>query len=161
VAVMVFIGFAGLAMYAKRPVLAATGLLSTTRYLEESSPEFTIIEEINSVLDRHTDKKALVFIRHTYYLHVPYLNGDPKTSFEVNPDQLQTIYQWREFFRKKNIGFVVRSPSYPPEIAASLSAMETTGDLVPIAQAQVSNLQKNGTEFIHEPIKVVIFEVKY
>jgi hypothetical protein len=59
---------------------------------------------------------VLSLVRHLYYLQIPCLNGDPATSFEVDPERLQTQEEWKQFFEKKNVGYVVRSPEYPAVI---------------------------------------------
>jgi hypothetical protein len=44
---------------------------------------------------------------------------------------------WRIFFEKKNIGYVVRSPEYPRIIAGPLDEMERRGELTVIGRAEV------------------------
>jgi len=161
VAVTVAAGAAGLAIYSYKPVLASVGILSKTKYLEQTSPEYEVIENVNRLLGgRACPQKALVFIRHTYYLDIPYLNGNPGTSFEVNPDHLQTAQEWKELFSKQGVGYVIRSPDYPPTIAASLTEMERSGDLQPIGQADVEDFQGKRTDQERTTIRVVILKVK-
>ena len=74
---------------------------------------------------------------------MPYLNGNPDTSFEVDPEHLQTREKWKEFFNERSIGWVVRSPDYPDAIAAPLCEMEKNGDLVLFAQSEVQNFEGN------------------
>ena len=76
-------------------------------------------------------------MRHLYYLDVPYVNGDPSTSFEVDPEQMHGPADWRVFFEKRNIGYVVRSPEYPRIIAGPLDEMERRGELTVIGRAEV------------------------
>lgn len=162
VALMILAGSAGLAIYAKKPAFVALGFLDKTTYLQQSSQEFTAAEEINRVLGQQTQqKRALLFIRHLYYLNVPYLNGDPASSFAVDPNQLQTPQQWSAFFKNNNIGFVVRAPNYPAEIDTPLSAMEQSGDLVPIAQTQVASLQGTSINRTPQLSEVVILRVAH
>ena len=140
--VMAIAGAGGLAMYAQRPVLAAIGLQSKTRYLELRSQDYEIVETANRLLGgREKQQRALVFVRHLYYLDIPYLNGDPDTSFEVDPEHLQTAQEWKAFLEEKGIGYIVRSPDYPEAIAAPLREMERNGDLISFARAEVQNLQ--------------------
>jgi len=135
-------GAVGLAMYSQGPVIAAIGLQTRTKYLEQRAQDYEVVEAVNQLLsDRNNHQRVLVFFRHFYYLDVPYLNGNPDTSFEVDTKLLQTTKEWKKFFEQKDIGYVVRSPDYPEPIASSLCEMERNGDLVLVAQAEVENFQ--------------------
>ena len=142
--VVAAIGAGGLAMYSKRPVLAAIGIQSKAEYLSERAQDYQVAEVVNRLLSRRDNHgRALVFFRHLYYLDVPYLNGNPETSFEVDPVHLQTTEEWKEFFDKRAIGYVVRAPDYPEAISAPLREMEKNGNLVLFAQTEVRNFQGN------------------
>src|SRR5262249_50031659 len=106
------------------------------------------------------EQRALVFIRHVYYLEVPYVNGDPGLSFEVDPAKLQSPGDWKVFFYKKKIGYVVRSPNYPNVIAGPLEEMERAGDLIPIARTEVQNFRGNRVNEVRETTGVVILRVR-
>jgi hypothetical protein len=162
IVILIFAGAAGLAKYSARPLLAATGTMSKTKYLEESSPDYQIAERVNQSLSGKTDSQSqvLVFVRHTYYLEVPYRNGDPRMSFEVDPDRLQTSEAWKRFFEEEKIGFVVRSPDYPESIEKPLLQLERDGDLVPTDQLQVQNFEGNRIEAIRTAIPVIVLRVK-
>ena len=154
-------GFAGLWIYSAGPLRAATGLMSKSEYLEESAPDYHVVEAVNHMLagqDRRL--RTLLFVRHLYYLDIPYLNGDPGSSFEVDPDRLKTPEAWKGFFRQKGIGFVVRAPEYPEPIAAPLLQMEGTGDLIRVDAAEVQNFggyRISGTRITSQ---VVILKVR-
>ncbi|HVH70327.1 MAG TPA: hypothetical protein VNB49_04360, partial [Candidatus Dormibacteraeota bacterium] len=158
---MSFAGAAGLAMYSKKPALAATGLLERAEYLEQTAPDYQVIETVNRLLGKQgSQQKALVFMRHLYYLDIPYLNGDPATSFEMDAERLQTILEWKEFFEKNGIGYVVRSPEYPAAIAKPLAEMERLRDLVPFAQAEVQNFSGRRIDQNRVSLQVVILKVR-
>jgi hypothetical protein len=72
---------------------------------------------------------------------VSFLNGDPASSWMINPDRLRTRRDWEAFFRQEGIAFVARSPSYPAAIETPLTEMEAKGDLVPVAQVVVQDFQ--------------------
>ena len=104
---------------------------------------------------------ALIFLRHQYYLHIPYLNADPGTSFEADPERLKTPEQWKEFLKVKAIVYVVRAPSYPMVIAAPLEELEKRGELVRFAQREVGNLKGMRIEQAHITVPVIILKTNF
>ena len=151
---------AGLIMYSKDPLRVAIGLEKKADYLKERGPEYQAAQIVNSVLEGSgSQQRALVFLRHLYYLDIPYVDGDPSTSFEVDPQKLQNPRDWKAFFEKKNIGYVVRSPDYPPAIAEPFEEMERMGDLTPIAHAEVQSFQGMRVNQVRATIPVVILKV--
>jgi hypothetical protein len=142
-------------------VATSLGIVSKVRYLEEKSPGYQQAEAINRVVDSQArGGKTLVFLRHMYSLDVPFLNGDPATSWMINPDRFRTPQDWELFFQEEGISFVVRSPSYPPEIAPALAEMEATGDLVPVARPVVQDFQGKHIEAKRVEIPVIIPRVQ-
>lgn len=159
--VMALFGAAGLAMYSRKAVFAAMGLVGKTKYLEQTSQDYEVIEALNRHLgDQHSGQRTLVFVRHLYYLKIFYLNGDPGTSFEVDPERLKSSQEWKEFFKKNAIGYVVRTPDYPAAIAQPLLEMERDGDLEPFAQDEAQNFQGKRIDQIRTAISVVILRVR-
>lgn len=151
---------AGLAIYSREPLRFAMGKEGKTQYLEERGPDYEIAQAVNRVLGGIGDqRRVLIFMRHAYYLDVPYVNGDPSLSFEVNPTKLQSPEEWRIFFEKKNIGYVVRSPNYPAVIAGPLEEMEKMGDLTVISHADVQGFQGKRIAEVKTGIRVVILKV--
>lgn len=154
-------GGVGLAIYSGKPILAAAGLLNRTTYLEQTAPEYRIVEAINRALGaQNTHASTLVFLRHTYYLDVPYLNGDPGGSFEIDPDALRNTPAWLDFFKKKGIGYVVRAPGYPEEIAEPLWQMERNGDLTPVETVNVQDFVGKRINQEQQTVSVAILKVK-
>lgn len=144
-----------------RLLRAAIGLQSRIEYLEERAPDFEIAVTVNHLLSgREDQEKTLVFFRHLYYLNIPFINDDPGTSFEVGPGHLLTPQSWRDFLVKREVGYIVRSPDYPEEIAAPLNELEKTGDWVPYAKADVQNFQGKHLEQNRIPVPLVILKVK-
>ena len=132
-----FFGGSGLVFYERSALSAAVGLTSRENYLTNNCPEYRESQYINQVLmNRGSKGRALVFLRHTYYLRVPFLSGDPQTSWAIDPSRLQSPEAWQEFFHQKNIRWVVRSPDYPPAIATPLEDLERQGTLVSIARSE-------------------------
>jgi hypothetical protein len=154
------VGAGGLALYTAPEVLATVGAKDRQRYLEERAPEYQVSEAINrAVSPASSGSKTLVFIRHLYYLRVPYFVGNPATSWAVNPDVLRTAADWRAFLYAEQIAFVVRSPSYPAIIAAPLEELEREGYLIPYSKSEVQDFQGMRIAGIREPVEVVILRV--
>jgi hypothetical protein len=160
-AVMLLVGAAGLTMFCQKPVLTAIGAFNKITYLEQSTQDYQIVEVINRILTAEgNQQRTLVFVRHLYYLDIPYLNGNPDTSFEVDLERLRTVQAWRAFFEKKDIGFVVRSPDYPSAIAEPLNEMEKNEELIPFARTEVQNFQGKRIDQKRTTVPVVILRVR-
>lgn len=150
----------GLAIYSREPLRFATGRQGRTEYLTERGPEYQIAQAVNTVLNGiGNQQRVLVFMRHAYYLDVPYVNGDPSLSFEVHPTKLRSPSDWKAFFEEKNISYVVRSPDYPSVIAGPLGEMERIGDLTLVAHEDVQSFQGNRIGEARTRIVVVILKV--
>ncbi len=159
---MIVAGAAGLAVYCKKPLLAGVGFVSEGEYLSNRAQDYQASQAINQMLGtpEHTGR-ALLFLRHQYYLRIPYLNGDPGTSFEVDPDQLKTPEQWKQFLKAKGVTYVVRTPHYPVMVAAPLEELEKRGDLALFGQREVDNFQGMRVNDVHVTIPVVILRVNF
>jgi hypothetical protein len=154
-------GIAGLLIYDCSALAVAVGLTTPETYLRNHAPEYAKVQFVNRILSgRRSEGFALVFLRHTYYLTIPFLYGDPSASWAVDPYKLQTPDDWRAFLRAQRIRWVVRSPSYPAAISSALEQLEMRGQLVPIAQAEVTDFR--GLRILEDKqrIPVLIFEVK-
>lgn len=161
VSVLACVELFGLCVYSAHPILAACGFVPRAQYLEQSSQDYQAVAAINRLLaGQDPRRRTLVFLRHTYYLQIPYLNGNPETSFAIDPDLLSSAQTWKAFFEKNSIAFVVRSPEYPKAIAPELSKMENDGDLVPFAQLQVQNIFGKRVNAVRDTISVVVLRVK-
>jgi len=144
IVLFLLLGVAGLMAYTKAAVTVSLGLASREDYLRANAPEYQAAEFVNQTLrNLPKDRKALVFMRHVYFLHVPFAHGNPTSSWWVDPSALKTPEQWKSFFQANAIEWVVKSPKYPPALAASLDNLEAQGDLIPFAQAEVEGFQGN------------------
>jgi hypothetical protein len=132
--VTVLFGAAGLAVYSYKAIRVAVGLEDRTRYLEERAPDYQVAEAVNTLLTKRKDRaKTLVFMRHLYYVDIPFLNGEPGSNLEVDPERLRTAADWKAFFEKNDVGYVVRAPDYPSSIQQPMEEMERDGELIPSA----------------------------
>ena len=103
--------------------------------------------------------KTLVFLRHLYYLRISYLVGEPETSWQINPDAIRTAADWRRFLHDEQIEFVVRSPSYPPIVAAPLEQLEKEGFLIPYVSSEAVDFQDMWMAGKRESVQGVILRV--
>jgi hypothetical protein len=153
---------AGLFYYDRLALAAATGLISREDYLQARAPEYEKVRFINEALvGKATEGKTLVFVRHVFYLNVPFLYGDPTASWAMDPSKLQTPEEWKELFKKEGIRWVVRSSEYPPAIADGLQQLEEHRDLVPVFQAVMSDFQGMRLAGTLESVPIVILEFKH
>jgi Protein of unknown function (DUF1420) len=154
------LGAGGLVLYTTPPILATIGVEDRQHYLREKVPDYQVSEVVNhSLSPSPMAGKTLVFLRHLYYLRVPYILGDPATAWQVNPDSIKTPADWRAFLRDEHIAYVVRSPSYPAAIAAPLEQLEKDGTLTLYSKSEVQNFQGMRIEENRERVLVFILRV--
>jgi hypothetical protein len=153
-------GAVGVIAYVSPALSTSLGFISSRDYLRANAPDYGLAEFINqSLRDRAGAQKTLVFFRHIYYLRVPFVCGDPRSSWGVDPSRLQSVSEWTAFFRENSVGWIVKSPSYPASLKEALEAAEKEGVLTPIAQTEVENFRGKRSLGIREPISVVILRV--
>ena len=151
---------AGFAIYSRDSLRVAVGIREKPDYLRDRGPDYQLAQTVNGLLGGHQEQqRTLVFLRHPYYLDIPYVNGDPSTTFEIDPLRMQSSEDWKAFFKKKNIAYVVRSPAYPNIIAAPLEEMEKNCELLPMTRAEVENFLGKRIEEKRTTIPVVILRV--
>jgi len=154
------LGAGGLAIYTAPAIRSAIGVEDRQQYLMEKAPEYQVSEAVNqSVGSAPFAGRTLVFLRHLYYLHVPYILGNPAAAWLVNPDSIKTPADWRAFFRDEHIAYVVRAPSYPASMAAPLEQLEKEGSLILYSKSEVENFQGMRMAGKREPVLVVILRV--
>jgi hypothetical protein len=154
-------GCAGLAMYSSKALPVVLGRVSEARYLEENRPEYQQIERINRAVNADGAKgKTLLFARHTYSLDIPFLNGDPATSWMIDPARLRTPQDWEVFFHQQGIAYVVRAPKYPEAIESSLKEMEADGELLPLTEFTVEDFHGMRIKGNRVQVPVTIFRIK-
>ncbi len=153
-------GAAGLLFYDRAAILTAAGILSPDEYMRGHVPEYEKTEYVNRVLSgKEPGGKTLVFMRHTFYLRVPFLYGDPAASWAIDPAKLQTPEEWRAFFQAQGVRWVVRSPEYPRAITMPLIQLENQGQLSPIAQTEVFDFQDARIYGRRQAVAITILQV--
>ena len=101
-----------------------------------------------------------MFLRHQYYLEVPYVEGNPSESWAVDPTKMQDEAAWTALFEREQIHWVVKAPKYPPELANALNNLETQGILKPIAETVTEDIAGMRVDGNRTKNPVVILEVQ-
>lgn len=126
-------------LYARAFLPVSVGLESKAAFLNRMAPDYQTTLFVNSAMAQRKGK-ALVFFRHVYYLRVPYENGDPVTSWIVNPAVLTDPHTLHAFLKEQDIRWVVKSPNYPDALATIFEECEKEGLLVPEARTDIETL---------------------
>ena len=103
--------------------------------------------------------KVMVFFQHVYYLRVPFLIGDPRVSWPMDPDRLTSPQALLQLFQEQNIRWVVKTPDYPEPFVADFQALEDEGKLHSRFSTDVSTYSGFRIAGKKVPIHVVILEV--
>ena len=144
IAAFLLMGFGGLCLYSRPSWSVAAGFTSRDAYLLRRAPDYAKCEFLNQRLaGKGSEGRVMVFLRHVYYLNVPFVYGDPASSWAVDPARLQTGSAWLRLFRENHIRWVARDASFPPSIQEPLKRLESDKVLVPCASTVVENWRGN------------------
>jgi hypothetical protein len=147
IAAFLVAGFAAMTFYSRQAWSAAIGRTSQEDYLVANSPDYERSQFVNREVERSEQPgRALIFFRHLYYLRVPFFNGDPDDSWELNPALLTSPDAWIRLFAKHQIRWVLKAPDYPVELSDSLTRLESAGILAPCASGEVTSFSGNRIE---------------
>ncbi|HEY6467187.1 MAG TPA: glycosyltransferase family 39 protein [Candidatus Acidoferrales bacterium] len=143
--VVLFIAFAGASdlLYAKDFLPVVVGTESTEAFLSRMAPDFQTAAFVNqsvSATQREQGGKVLVFFRHLYYLRIPYINGDPDTSWLLDPAHYADSANLLRELKDEDVRWVVNTGDYPEPFADAFHGLERDGKLTPIATTKVESL---------------------
>jgi hypothetical protein len=110
------------------------------------APNYQASQFINSEM-AHRDGKVLVFLRHLYYIRVPYINGSVDSSWMMDSDRLTTPQMLLTFLKEQDVRWVVKTPVYPEELANVFEECEKEGKLIPEARTEVEDLYGSSRMF--------------
>lgn len=137
-------GLGGLALYARNSWAVSAGLITRENYLRQRAPDYPRSEFVNEQLaGKAGGGRALVFLDHLYYLKIPFLYGDPEASWATDPDRLRSDDDWRSFFSRYDIRWVVRGEEYPLGLGDSLKRLEKSSVLTPCSSGTIEDLVGN------------------
>jgi hypothetical protein len=101
----------------------------------------------------------MVFFRHLYYLHPPFIDGNPDNSWLMDPNSVGNVQGLRALLRQEQVRWVVKSPDYPKPLAAAFQSLEEHGQLVPVYFGEASTFSNFRIYGQRTEQKVVILEV--
>jgi hypothetical protein len=146
-------------LYAKDFLPVSVGLESKAAFLNRMAPDYQAATFVNSALAQR-EGKALIFFRHSYYLRVPYENGDPGESWGMNPAALTDPQALLAFLKAQGIAWVVKSPEYPEPLAKVFEECEKEGLLIPEARTETETLSGSSRVYnIRLKVPVVLMRV--
>src|SRR5690242_1882299 len=144
VAAFLLMGLGGLCLYARPSWSVAAGFTSRESYLLQRAPDYAKCEFLNQQLaGKGSEGRVMVFLRHVYYLRVPFAYGDPQSSWAVDPARLQSDSAWLRLFRENHIRWVAHDAAFPRSIQEPLKRLENENILVPCASTVVENWRGN------------------
>ncbi len=160
-AILVFLlfGAASYSLYARDFLPAGLGIEPREHFLQRFAPNYQEVSFINSVLEGKPGV-TLVFFRHIYYLRVNMMEGDPQSSWLVNPETLSAPESMLAFLRKSGVHWVVKTGDYPLAIREPLRILESTGELRPVASTVANDFSNWRVEGEKVNVPVQILEVK-
>src|SRR5260370_24613852 len=81
----------------------------------------------------------MVFFRHRYGQSATYINCGHATSWVKNPPRLQTPDSLLQLLNELDVKWVVKTPGYPPAIAAAFKDLERREKLIPVLSQEVTD----------------------
>ncbi len=157
--IFLIFGAASYTLYARDFLPAGLGIEPREHFLQRLAPNYQEVSFINSALDGKPGA-VLVFFRHLYYLRVNMVDGDPSSSWLMDPDKLRAPESMLAFLRNSGVRWVVRSGDYPEAIREPLRKLELSGDLLPTASVVANDITGWRVEGERENVFVQILEVR-
>jgi hypothetical protein len=166
VTLALFVAFAGLSdiVYARDFLPVVIGIENKTAFLERMGPEYELAIFINDTLGpetQHEPGSVLVFLRHLYYLRVPYVYGAPESFWTLDPSKYDDPTQILELLNSLNVRWVVRSSDYPAPLAEAFRALESERKLIPVASTDMETFAGNSRIYRQKrTVEVTILELQ-
>jgi Dolichyl-phosphate-mannose-protein mannosyltransferase/Protein of unknown function (DUF1420) len=131
-------GLGSEAVYARDFLPVVVGLENREEFLQRMAPDYPLASFINRSM-KGQEGKVMVFIQHTYYLKVPFLSGDPNSSWLMDPDQIAGSQALLDLLRQQDVRWIVKAPEYPAPLLRTFETLEHEGKLQPVATTEVDN----------------------
>ena len=151
-------GFGSETLYARDFLPVVFGREKREMFLDRMAADYTVTSFLNRTLEGRRGE-VMVFFQHVYYLHVPFLIGDPDVSWLMDPNRLNSPETLLQFFHRQNVRWVVKAPNYPVPFAKTFQSLEDEGKLRPTFSADVSTDVGFRIYGARVPLRVVILEV--
>ncbi len=164
---VIFVAFSAASdlLYAKNFLPVAVGIESREAFLRRMAPDYQTASFVNETLaarQKQEGGRVLVFFRHLYYLRVPFVNGDPDTSWTFDPAKCKDAAGLLRILKEQNVRWVVTSPEFPYDLAGQFNELQAEGKLTPIASKSLESLA--GSSRIYgqtASFKATIFQLQY
>jgi len=137
-ALFLLVGGTSNLLYAKDFIPAALGLEARETFLARMAPNYQVAAFVNKALAARPGK-VLVFFRHLYYLRVPFINGNPDTSWIMNPQRYGSPEALMHLLQSMGVRYVVKAPGYPTPLQDAFERLERNGVLQPFAYTSVED----------------------
>lgn len=162
---VIFLVFAAASdcLYARNFLPVVFGSENNEAFLRRMAPEYQFVSFINSTVAHQIkagNENTMVFFRHLYYLRVPYVYGDPASSWAVDPSKCKDSRGLLRMLKELHVRWVVKQPDYPVPLEDSFRRLELEKNLIPIAFADLETL--TGTSRINavrQTIRVTILQL--
>jgi hypothetical protein len=164
---LLFLGFAAFSgcLYARDFLPVVFGRENKETFLRRMAPEYQFVAFINSTLATKVQDgngNTMVFLRHLYYLRVPYVSGDPASSWAVDPSKCNQPESLLGKLKELNVKWIVKEPGYPESLEDPFSRLETEKKLIPITSANLDTLTGPSRIYgIKQATRITILEVVY
>ena len=145
-------------LYARDFLPAVVGTEPREAFLGRMAADYETVAFINHNLEG-IDGRVMVFLRHLYYLRVPYVDGDPRNSWLIDPARYAQPTALLNLLHQLNVRWVVKSPDYPDPLRRAFQDLETERKLRPVAEANLETLASWRVYGQRRTIRVVILKV--
>jgi hypothetical protein len=150
-------------LYARDYLPVVVGLESRDSFLRRMAPDYEVASFLNRTIAPQQligNEKVMVFFRHLYYVQVPIVNGDPETSWLVDPARCASPEEMLGLMRRLQVHWVVKTGIYPTPLEDAFTGLELVRKIVPVASEDVNNLSGLSRIFgIRVSERVVILQV--
>ena len=152
-------GVAASALYARDFLPVVVGTESREAFLRRMAPDYEIAEYVNEAIAGQPGK-VMVFFRHTYYLTVPFVHGDPRISWIMTLERTKTADSLHQLLQELDVRWVVETGPYPFWLESSFRELKRRGLLTEGPSTDVENFSGNRIYGRRGPVRVVILRVE-
>ena len=165
VTLVLFLAFGALSdvSYARDFLPVVFGRESRADFLSRMAPDYQYALFVNETLKDRTETergKVMVFFRHLYYLRLPFVNGEPTSSWVIDPEKCGGADELFRTLQDANVKWIVKTPDYPTPLANAFNQLEVEKRLLPIAASDLQTF--TGRSRIYQErqrVKVTILKV--
>lgn len=147
------------ALYARDFLPVVVGKESREAFLTRMAPDYEIAEYVNEVIAGQPGT-VMVFFRHTYYLAVPFVHGDPRISWLMTREKTETSDSLHQLLEELGVRWVIETGPYPFWLESSFRDLERRGLLTEGPSIDVENFIGNRIYGRRGPARVVIRRVE-